>query len=410
MSKRTLITIGFALLVAVAIAVGSFLFSKKSEPQTAPTQAYDLVDERYTAQAQQLDVKLYGTQIEDLYYSLSPIQFYHAKKGKLEPIAPQTTLEVSAAVGDAQLSFEIPVVQVEQNSFGIGVWHSDSGVYNDAFAVLQDMPEAMNSPYTYLLMIDTTRADKSASERLYSEFFAVSESGEQVQRLFDQGNRMAEQSGKLRTDWDCARLNMLGAQADSVFFLSGKKYNHSEDRQLYDLQQMTGGSTSTVAQEISGDFVAQSKGILYYSVASETGWEIFAKEGGTVKSTASFEGTFAEDYLLSSHYVLHKKSLACTDLLSGKEIKAPGAFKKLYGFAAAEDKLIYVGKEENKSGESYKVQKIVITSLKTEQSKTYYANNIMDENTSLYVGQQGIVTLKDGKSVFISYNSLESMG
>ena len=97
-------------------------------------------------------------------------------------------------------------------------------------------------------------------------------------------------------------------------------------------------------------------------------------------------------------------------MLSGKEIKAPGAFKKLYGFAAAEDKLIYVGKEENKSGESYKVQKIVITSLKTEQSKTYYANNIMDENTSLYVGQQGIVTLKDGKSVFISYNSLESMG
>ncbi|MBR0414482.1 MAG: hypothetical protein IJI67_05400 [Clostridia bacterium] len=413
MNKKTVFTIVFAAVVAIAIAVTAVVLinkeKKEQQSTTVPAAAYTFIDEEYRAAATQLDVKLYGTHIDGLFYSLSPVQYYYAQGGKLAQLKAQGTLSVSPVVANTQMDFDIDYIELEGKTFGVGLWHSDGGVYNDVFALLLDMPTAFNSAQEYLLLLDPAQKDLGADKRLYSELLAVSGDGERVNYLFNQGNRMTEPSGKLRTDWDCATAAMLTAQEGSALTFSGKKYNHSDEAQLYDLQCTEGGNTSVVAQGVCGAYAAQKEEAFFYVEQSDADWALYSGNAQESKKLASYQGSIASDCTVAGNYALKHSDGALIHLQSGKETPLPTAFKKLYAGVALGKRAVYIGKEENKEGKDYKVQKIVISNTEKTQSKVWYANDIMDEDSPLLLCAQGIVTQKGEKSIFISYKSLESL-
>ena len=412
MNKKTVFTIIFAAVVAIAIAVTAVVLinkEKKDQQTTEPAAVYTFIDEEYRAAATQPDVKLYGTHIDGLFYSLSPVRYYYAKGEKLEPVKEQGTLSVSPVVANTQMDFEIAYIELEGRTFGVGLWHSDGGAYNDVFALLLDMPSAFNSAQAYLLLLDPAQKDLGADKRLYSELLAVSGDGESVTYLFNQGNRMTEPSGKLRTDWDCATAAMLTAQEGSALTFSGKKYNHSDEAQVYDLQCTEGGSTSVVAQGVCGAYAAQKGESFCYVQQSDADWALYSGTAQENKKLASYQGNFANDCTIAGSVAFKHSDGALINLQNGKEIPLPTAFKKLYAGAVSGKRAVYIGKEENKEGKDYKVQKIVISNTAKAQSKVWYANDIMDEDSPLLLCSEGIVTQKGAKSVYISYKSLESL-
>ena len=78
----------------------------------------------------------------------------------------------------------------------------------------------------------------------------------------------------------------------------------------------------------------------------------------------------------------------------------PLNFKKVYDFSANGSELLIAGKEENREGEKFKVQKIMY--LTKGESGVFYANNIMSENTSCELAGKSVLTEKDGKTHIIS--------
>ena len=404
MKKRTVFTIIFVILVAAAIALGFYFLPKKEkETPKEPEQAYAFIDEAYQKAAQTLPEKVYDTPVDGLFYSLSPVKFYGVKNGALVQIKKVETLHVSPVIAGKAMDFNISMVTFAKQHFGVGVWQSDSGAYNDAFAVLEDMPGAYDSDYTYLLLIDTARVDSGANERMYSELFTVSKDGMVGGYLFPQNNRTTEPSGKLRTDWDCGTLQMV----NGGYTLTGRKYNHSDTAQKYDLRKTASGNTETVAQEVSR-FVIPAKNPVFIK-AQATGWSIERLKGGTQKTVASFKDAIYQDYTVNNGFAVHNNKASAIRMDSGKEVKAVSSLKKLYSINTLGKKMVILGKEENKEGKDYKVQKLMVADSQTKQASVFYANDCFDENSSLLLCSAGIVTQKGGKSVFISYKSLETL-
>lgn len=411
MKKRNLFTIIFVIIAAAAIAAGFFILSKREnrEPEQ-PSSVYSLKDEQYNSAAKQTGEKFYESSIDGVFYTLSPVKYFKISGGEIKAISASGTFKSAVSVSGAKMKFEIPYIKEGGEIFGVGTWHSDSGVYNDAFAVLKDMPEAFSGGYSALLLIDTDRNDLSANERKYSELFKVNLNGDVGGYVFDQRNRTVEQSGKLRTDWDVLTLDMLKNHSKgAVLSLSAKKYTHSEGAQIYDLMITENGSTSVLESEVLTEYAALSKGKASFIKAAEGGWQAVQKSGKDKKVTAKAQGDIYSDYEIKGDFAYNKENGSFISLKNGKEYKAPSEFKAVYDAEIYGTKLIYIGKEENRDGEEFKVQKIVISDTESEQLKILYANDIMDENSSLFVCSEGIVTLKGGKSVFISFSALETI-
>ena len=406
MKKKTILTVCFALLVCAGIAVGFYFLSKKETPAPPKEekQAYDFMDEQYHQSALSLGEKVYASDINGLFYSLSPVKYYYVKSGDIKELAPEKTLSVSPTVAGCVMAFEIPIVTVGERSFGIGVWHADDGIYNDVFAVVEDMPSAFASPYTYLLCLDTTRSDAAAASRMYSELICLGEDGSVGDYLFSQSNRTTEPSGKLRTDWDCATLSLLRRG----YTLTGRKYNHSDTAQKYDLRQTVSGATDTCESEISDTFLHADKESVYYSKMQGDAWAVFYNVGENAKEIARMPEA-PSAYTVSEYIARNKSDNTACNVLSGKEVVGLSEFKTVYSLAFSGTKTVILGKEQNKEGLDYKVQKLVLSDTKSGQTQVYYANDIFDENTSVCLCAEGMLTQKEGKSVFISFKSLESL-
>ena len=217
---------------------------------------------------------------------------------------------------------------------------------------------------------------------------------------------MTEQSGKLRTDWACATATMMFSQSEGMLTLSGKKYNRTASAQLFDLLCTRNGQTTTVAEKVSAHYAAYENGVSWQIKDKKSAWELLCTQESQTKSLGTFEGSFASDYRLLGDYALKKSDGSLIYLKSAKQYNPPGDFKKLYAVDVAGDSIVYIGKEPNKEGKDYKVQKIVVTDTKGKQTAVFYGNDIMDENSSLFACRSGIITQKEGKSVFISYKAL----
>ena len=405
MKKKTVFTICFVIIVGLGIAAGFWLLSKRDKEPSQPKQgSYELMDESFQKSAVSTGVKLYATDIDGLFYSISPVKYFLAQNGEIQEIKPMKAIHLSPVVAGTKMEFDIAPVRVGSRYFGVGLWHKDSGVYNDVFAVLEDMPKAFASPYTYLLMLDTVQSDKDAQSRRYSELFGVEKGGGIGGYLFAQNNRMSEPSGKLRTDWDCTTLTLVR----QGYTLTGRKYNHSDTAQQYDLRQTRAGNTDTCVRGISDTFLFANKKEVYYTKESKTAWAVYRGTGKAAKRTAQLQGTVAE-YTLSGLSAIKKADNSVVYLLNGTTTAAAQTFKKVYAVGSIGTKQILLGKEQNKEGLDYKVQKIQIADSKTGQTQVYYANNIADENSPLSVCQEGILLQKEGKSVYISYKALATL-
>ena len=413
MKKRTVLTIVFAIIVIIAIAVGFFALRQKEkrekELEESGKSVYTLADEEYNKTAQKLDFKLYESGVDGVFYTLSPVKYFSVKDGAVTELSPAGKIKVYPVVGTCKMEFEIEYIKTKSDVFGVGVWHFDSGVYNDAFALLKRAPKQLSSR-EYLLLIDTNAGEKSASERAFSEIFALSKNGSECSYIFDRSNITVEESGKLRTDWDVIKTDCLkGSFIGSVPVLTGRKYNRDRANQKYDIRTYKNGSKTVVAKAVSDVFISVSADKLTYIRQKNDSWQIVSSNGKKESKIASFEGFINSDYSVFGSLALRKNDNVLISLNDGKNYGALNDFKAVYSVGESRDRIVVVGKEENRDGKEFKVQKIVVINKDDGKKATLYANDIMDEKTSLITCSEGIITLKNGKSVFISYSDIETV-
>lgn len=391
MKKKTVFTIIFVIIAALGIAAGFYFLNKpKPEPQKF---TYDLKDEEFLKNAQIINSKLYKSDIDGIFYSLAPTKYYLVKNGKAAPIAPSGTLKISVSDTAFKFNFTIPYINLKGERFGVGEWtSSDSGgIYTYAFAVLKKMPKAVGSDYENLLLIDTDNNKKSVSERTFSEAFQISKSGKSGGQLLDTRNRTVESSGKLRTDWF-----VYGTQAlKHGCYFSGRAYSQNIESPNYDLYKFAQGEDKLLAKNVNSAWLGFSGGGIYYLKQSETNFKSVCLKNGKHEKRAEIEGKIAQTKI-KNDYALEGAKLI--NLFSGK-ITALN-FKKVYDFSANSSQILIVGKEENREGKKFKVQKIMY--LSPSGSKVLFANNIMSENTDCEISHNSLITQSGQKTHIVA--------
>lgn len=391
MKKKTVFTIIFVLIVALAIGAGLY-YLKKTEPEPKKF-SYDLKDEVFFENAQQIKGKLYKSDIEDVFYTLSPTKYYLVKNGKATPIKATGTFKTSVSDTAFTFSFTIPYITVKGERFGVAQCNSANpdSIYNYAFAVLKKMPKGLGSDYENLLLIDTHDNGKSATERTYSEAFALTKNAKSASQLLDTRNRTVESSGKLRTDWFVYTL-------DSVkhgLYFSGRDYSQNSQRPNYDLYKFASGADKVLAKNVGGTWLGFSDGGIYYLKLGNASFSSVCLKNGKHKKAANISAEISETKIKEGYAFSDMKLI---NLFDG--VITPLNFKKVYDFSADGSALLIVGKEENRESEKFKVQKTMY--LTQGDSGAFYANNIMSENTSCELAGGAIITEKEGKTHIIS--------
>lgn len=269
--------------------------------------------------------------------------------------------------------------------------YSVRGVECETSRDLNSGANAVGSYYENLLLIDTHNNGKSAVEREYSEAFQIEKSGKSGAQLLDMRNRTVEATGKLRTDWFVYTL----ASVKHGLYFSGRDYSQNLDTPNYDLCKFASGERKILAKNVNSSWLGFSDGGIYYLKQGGSAFNSICLKAGKHKKTASVVGKAGETKIKEGYAFSDMKLI---NLFSG-EI-TPLNFKKVYDFSAKGADIVIVGKEENREGKSFKVQKIMYIS--SESTKVLFANNIMDETTSCELGAQSLITEKDGKTHIIS--------
>ena len=393
MKKRTVFTIIFVFVAALAAATGFYYLNKnKAEPKPEKF-SYDLKDESFFKNAQIIDCKLYKSDIKGVFYTLNPIKYYFVENGKATPIKPSGTLKTTVSDTAFSFNFTIPFINYKGERFGVAVWSKggSGSIYTYAFALLKKMPKAAGSDYENLVLVDTNKSDKSASERDYSEAFAVSKSGKSGGQLLDTRNRTVDKSGKLRTDWFVYSAESLKHGC----YLSGRFYSQNAQNPNYDLCKITSGEDKVLAKKVNSTKLYFFNGAVYYLKQAGKTFNSICYKNGEHKKVASVNAGLGETEIKDNYAFCDMKLI---NLLNA-EI-TPLNFKKVYDYSPDGSDMLIVGKEENREGEAFKVQKIMY--LSHSGSAVLYANNIMSENTSCELVNSSVITEKDGKTHIIS--------
>ncbi len=395
MKKKTVFTIIFVMLAVLAISAGFYYLNKNTpKPEPKPKKfSYDLKDEVFFKNARTIDAKLYKSDIDGVFYTLNPTKYYLVENGKATPIKPAGTLKTTVSDTAFRINFTIPYINIRGERFGVAVWSKpqSGGVYNYAFALLKKMPGAMGSKYENLVLVDTNKSNLSAAERVYSEAFAISKSGECGGQVLDTRNRTVEASGKLRTDW-------FVYTAESVkhgCYFSGRFYSQNTEKPDYDLYKIASGEDKILAKKVNGTWLGFSGGGIYCLKQSGKSLKSVCLKDGRQKQAASLPAS-AEKVIIKGNFAFYDMKLV--SLINGKI--TPLNFKKVYDFSARGSELLIAGKEENREGDTFKVQKLMY--LSKEKSAVLFANNIMSESSCCELAAGSAITQKEGKTHIIS--------
>ena len=393
MKKKTVFTIIFVLIVALVIGAGFYYFNK-IKPESKPNKfSYDLKDEAFSQNAQEIEGKLYKSDIKGVFYTLNPTKYYLVENGKATPIKTAGTIKTSISDISYNFNFTIPYINIKGERFGVAEWSKpdSAGVYTYAFATLKNMPKAFGSEYENLLLVDSENGSKAACERAFSEAFALTKDGKSGGQVLDTRNRTIDKSGKLRTDWFVYTI-------DSVkhgLYFSGRLYSQNKENPTFDLCKITSGEDKVLAKNVNGTWLGFSDGGIYYIKRAGLTINSVCLKGGKHTTSASVKAPLSEVKIKENYAFFDMKLI---NLFDG--VITPLNFKKVYDFSASGADILIVGKENNREGEKFKVQKIMY--LSKENSAALYANNIMSENTSCELANSSIITEKDGKTHIIS--------
>lgn len=390
MKKRTVFTIIFVAIVACAIAAG-FYYMQKSKPEPK-SFSYELKDDEFFANAQTIDTKLYSSDIKGVFYSLNPTKYYFVENGKATPIKPAGTIKTTVSDSAFKFAFTIPYINYKGERFGVGEWKKEGAqIYDYAFAVLRKMPKALGSDYENLLLIDTHDNSLSATDREYSEAFILNKSGDSGGQLLDMRNRTPDKSGKMRTDWFVYTLEGI----KRGYYFSARDYSQDEQNPTYDLYKARSGEDKKIAGKVNSSRLLFATDKVYYFKQGKDSFSVMRVQKGVHSKAATLKGKISE-YKIKGAYAL--KDMKLINLYDG-EI-TPLNLKKVYDFSYSESALVVAGKEENREGEKFKVQKLMY--LSSEKTAVFYANNIMSEHSVCEFVNNSVITEKDGKTNIIN--------
>ncbi|MBQ6268392.1 MAG: hypothetical protein IJK64_11565 [Clostridia bacterium] len=323
-------------VLTVGAGVAFFVTRPDSPKQVAQTpHVYDYAASDYTAAVQVLgqngEVYL-PTDLSGVYCTAAldgSVKFYDYANGAMTPSA-LAAKTVKAKLNASYESIPVTVHYVERDGkvTGFGVFTSDMDksvdVYAFAFVKLCNKPAGYGSGH--LLLADFNKNDLYRVNKTYSEIYSFNLAKGSTSTYVSNNTRLIDLNGSFRQDWTMLTDQNLRDLGSSYCFLSSRYYSYDETGIRTDVMEVSGNlRPKIVVKDFLGLWFVSDANGMHYLRKTADGFANILNAGGKEQTLTPFEGDWQTDYLQDGRWLLNKKSLQLTDLMTGavKTLKGP---------------------------------------------------------------------------------------
>ncbi len=332
MNSKTMKILAIILAVTTVISGVVFFVSRDKDGGTGLVNnmpvAYSYDNSEYTLSAS-LSVKgangenYLPTDFENIYYTADldgSVKFFEYAGGQMAA----STLAVKQVKATLAATYEkIPVtvnyIEKDGKACGYGVFTSDMSadvnVYAYAFVKLTAKPAGYGEGY--LLLADFDKDSFYKADKLYSEIYNFDLASGKTSTYVSNNTRLIDKNGSFRQDWTLLTEDFVANLGNAKYFLSSRYYNEDDKGKRADIMELSNAyRPKIVVEDILGLWFVNDANGMHYLKKNENGFANILNNGSEQVLT-QFEGDYFVQYLQFGNYLINKKSLEMTDLMTG---------------------------------------------------------------------------------------------
>lgn len=322
-----------AVLLVTAIAAGAAFFISKGDKEPVSEnpmpKSFSFDESGYTLNPA-LSVKgtngeiFMPTDFGGIYYTASldgKVAFFEYANGAMTPCALEVKqIKTTLAASYEKIPVTVNYIEKDGKVCGYGVYTADMGggvdVYSYAFAKLTMKPAGYGTGH--LLVVDFDKDNFYNPDKLYSEIYNFNLAKGTASTYVSNHTRMIDRNGTFRQDWTILTDDFIKNLGDAKYFLSSRYYNEDEKGQRADVMVLSNAyRPKIVVEDILGTWFVNDANGMHYLKKTANGFANILNVNNAEQTLSEFEGDFHADYLQSGKYIINKKSLVMTDLLTG---------------------------------------------------------------------------------------------
>ena len=262
--------------------------------------------------------------VENVYFTASlsgEINFYEYSGGSMVASSAEKK-QIKTNLKATYETIPVTVNYIEKGGkiCGFGVFTSDMSadvdVYAYAFVKLTEKPSGYGDGY--LLLADFDKDNFYKADKIYSEIYNFNLSNGSASTYVSNNTRLIDKNGSFRQDWTMLTDDFIANLGGKKYFISSRYYNESEKGKRADIMVLSNAyRPEIVVEDILGLWFVNDSNGMHYLRKTDNGFANILRNGNEERVLAEFEGDLFADYLQCGKYIINKKSLLMTDLMTG---------------------------------------------------------------------------------------------
>lgn len=332
MKKKTLMVVAIVLAVAMVASIAVYFVTRTKDGNSPLAPKSETVEFSFENSEYTKSVSVAGkngeiflpSDIDGIYYTAdlsNNVNFYEYVNGEFVPSALEVK-QIATSLKASKENIPVTVKYIEKDGkvSGFGVFTSDMDanveVYSYAFIKLINKPVGYGDGH--LLLADFEKENFYKSEKIYSEIYNFNLSTGKASTYVSNNTRLIDKNGAYRNDWTMLTDEFIANLGDAKYFISSRYYTGEERGIRSDIMVLSGDyRPQIVAEDIIGMWFVNDANGMHYLKKTDTGFANIVNVAGTENVLANFEGDFFSDYMLSGNFLISRKSLVITNLLTG---------------------------------------------------------------------------------------------
>ncbi len=400
MKKKTFRIIALLLvLTTVALVFASCSGSKNKDKDKLqePAPVYSFSDSAYTKAVSVSGANgeiFLPSDIANVYFTADlagNVKFYDCADGAFAA----STLPVKQVKANLAATYEkIPVtvnyIEKDGKTFGIGVFTSDMSadvkVYSYAFVKLINKPSGYGTGH--LLLADFEKHNFYSADKTYSEIYNFDLASGKTSTYVSNNTRLIDKNGAFRADWTMLTDDFIANLGGAKYFLSSRYYTSAEKGTRADIMVLSDAyRPEIVAKDILGTWFVNDANGMHYLRKTGKGFSNVINQGKSETVLDEFDGDYFTDYLQDGRWLINKKSLVVTDLMTGAKKTLKGiniaGFDRVYASADGA-KFVFAGNgAKNENGVT--VQKVIYCTADGSKNPVAYNEPLLFNESSGFV-------------------------
>ncbi len=331
MKDKALKIIAAVLAATTVVSVAAFFLTKDKDFSGKPSEkdaiiySYDNSELTKAVSVKGTNGEVYlPTDFENVYFTAdlqNKVSFFEYANGAFTASAlPVKQVEANLSATYETIPITVNYIEKDGKVFGIGIFTSDMDssvdVYSYAFVKLTNKPAGYGTGH--LLLADFEKENFYSTEKIYSEIYNFDISSGKSSTYVSNNTRLIDKNGTFRNDWTMLTDEFIANLGNAKYFFSSRYYTAAEKGARADIMVLSDAyRPEIVAEDILGIWLVNDANGMHYLRKTEKGFNNVINQNKTEKVLTEFEGDYFADYIQDGKWLINKKSLVVTDLMTG---------------------------------------------------------------------------------------------